>query len=363
MIKKKFKEKILHIDDDEANRYTIKLILERAGFEVIEAGNGRTGLKLAETQPDLIILDIRLPDIDGFEVCRVLKSRPDLLSIPVLQTSATFVSSENKVEGLDSGADGYLSQPIDNAVLVATVRSLLRTKAAEKLAREAKRGQEEILAIVSHDLRNPLSAVMLQTKIVKKGIEKGDSHEVLFNHLDRIQKSCHRMNKLIEDLLTVTNIDEGKLSLNKAPFSVTDLVDEVMHSFEDQASQKQLKLRSQVPRREDMTMSGDRDRVFQVFANLISNAMRFTSPQGAISLGVEADEAGFVFTVADTGAGIPDSNIPHLFDRYWQGHKDRSTGVGLGLSIVKGIVEAHDGSVWVESKLGEGSTFSFILPR
>jgi signal transduction histidine kinase len=357
------KEKILHVDDDEANRYTVRLILERAGYDVVDAANGREGLRLADTKPDLIILDIRLPDIDGFEVCRVIKSRPELSSIPVLQTSATFITSEDKVEGLDSGADGYLSQPIDNAVLVATVRSLLRTKTAERLAREAKRAQEEILAIVSHDLRNPLSAVMLQSKIVKKGIEKGDDVKNLYNHLDRIQKSCHRMNKLIEDLLIVTNIEQGRLTLHQGYFSVNDLIDEVMMSFEDLASQKQIRLVRKLSYKEELQLNGDRDRIFQVFANLISNAMRFTPPQGLITVGADANEAGFVFTVKDNGSGIPESSLNHIFDRYWQGHKDRSTGVGLGLSIVKGIVEAHSGSVWAESTLGEGATFSFMLPR
>lgn len=107
---------ILHIDDDEANRYAVKLILERAGYEVVEAETGQQGLTKAQQLPDLIILDIRLPDINGFEVCRCIKSDPKLARISVLQTSATFTSSENKVEGLESGADGYLAQPIEAPV-------------------------------------------------------------------------------------------------------------------------------------------------------------------------------------------------------------------------------------------------------
>lgn len=353
---------ILHVDDDEANRYSVNLILQRAGYDVVSADTGREGIRLAEKQPDLIILDIRLPDIDGYEVTRVLKSRQDLAHIPVLQTSASFTSTENKVEGLESGADGYLSQPIDNAVLVATVRSLLRTKTAEKEAREAKRAQEEILAIVSHDLRNPLSAIMLQSKIVKKGIERGDGPDVLYNHLDRIQKSGERMNKLIEDLLVVTNIEQGKLKLSFGQVSVQDLIDEVIMAFEDLAGQKQVHLIRDITAPGDTIVVADRDRIFQVFSNLISNALRFTSLKGKIRIGARLEGKGILFFVSDNGSGIPEGNIDHIFDRYWQGHKDKGTGVGLGLSIVKGIIEAHDGSVWAESELGEGTTFFFLVP-
>lgn len=359
------KHTILHIDDDESNRYAVKLILERAGYRVIEAATGRDGITQTENSlPDLIILDIRLPDIDGYAVTRVLKTRANLSSIPVLQTSATFISSEDKVEGLESGADGYLAQPIDNAVLVATVRSLLRIKTAEKEAHEARRAQEETMAIVSHDLRNPLSVIMLQAKILAKELEKSEPRaEIISPKLDKISHACNRMNKLIEDLLTVTTIEQGNLKLQKSPISVNGLVHDVYLSFEDLAAQKQVKLRKKIDYKNESVIFADRDRIFQVLANIVSNALRFTSPDGAIEIGVEETEAAYLFHVEDNGSGIPSLNLPHIFDRYWQGHKDRGTGVGLGLSIVKGIVEAHDGTVWAESELGKGTKFQFILPR
>lgn len=358
------KSRILHIDDDEANRYTVKLILERSGFEVFHAENGREGIAMAENLPDLIILDIQLPDIDGYEVCRVIKSRAHLTSIPVLQTSATFISSEAKVEGLDSGADGYLAQPIDSAVLVATVRSLLRIRTAEKEAQEAKRAQEETMAIVSHDLRNPLSVIMLQAKILAKEVQKGEpSTDSIITKLDKISHSCNRMNKLIEDLLTVTTIEQGNLKLQKTPISVNGLVHDVFLSFEDLAAQKQVRLKKKIDYKSEPVMIADRDRIFQVLANIVSNALRFTSPEGFIEIGVEETPATYLFHITDSGSGIPQESLAHIFDRYWQGHKDRGTGVGLGLSIVKGIVEAHEGTVWAESELGKGTKFQFILPR
>lgn len=356
------KSKILHIDDDEANRYAVRNILERAGYEVFEAQNGREGIAMAEGNPELIICDIRLPDIDGYEVTRILKQKSHLSSVPILQTSATFVSSEDKVEGLESGADGYLSQPIDNAVLVATVKSLLRIRTAEKAAQKSKQTQEETMAIVSHDLRNPLSVIMLQTKILAKDMEKNQQTEYL-PKLEKISQSCTRMNKLIEDLLTVTSLEEGNFAMEKTKVSVNGLINDVSLAFEDLAAQKQVQLLRKIDYNKDMPITIDRDRIFQVFANIISNALRFTGPGGKISLIVEETDKAYQFSVRDTGAGIPEANLKHIFDRYWQGHKDRSTGVGLGLSIVKGIIDAHDGSVWAESELGKGTTFSFILPK
>lgn len=160
--------KILHIDDDESNRYAVKLILERVGYSVISAEDGTKGFELVAQIPDLIVLDIRLPDINGYDLCRQIKANPRFSSIPVLQTSATFTSSDNKVEGLESGADGYLAQPIESSVLVATVKSLLRIRTAERKAQEASQSRDDMLAIVSHDLRNPLSFIMLQMKLLER---------------------------------------------------------------------------------------------------------------------------------------------------------------------------------------------------
>lgn len=149
---------VLNVNDDEANRYMVTRILECAGFAVVEASDGRDALAHARRQPSLIVLDIKLPDISGLEVCRRLKADPSTRNIPVLQTSATFVSSERKVEGLDSGADGYLAQPIEPPELVATVRSLLRTQRAERELQDASQDWQrtfdaiaDAVAIVDRD--------------------------------------------------------------------------------------------------------------------------------------------------------------------------------------------------------------------
>lgn len=353
---------ILHIDDDESNRYAVRRILERAGYDIIDAEDGESGLELALQMPDLIILDIRLPDIDGFTVCRKIKADPILSSIPVLQTSATFTSSESKVEGLESGADGYLAQPIESAVLVATVRSLFRIKNAEKIANEAIRSREETLAIVSHDLRNPLSAIMLQVKMLTKLTEKGDEIKELPEKLSRIMASCNRMNRLIQDLLDVSNIEGGKFSLNKQNFSAVGFIDEIVSHFDDLAKNQDIGIEKKINTK-DFQISADKDRVTQAIGNIVANSLKFTPGQGKVTICLDANDRESIIGISDTGSGIEAESLPHIFDRYWQGHKLKNAGVGLGLSIVKGIIEAHGGRVWAESTEGKGSTFYLTLPK
>lgn len=361
-MKKSIEFTILHIDDDEANRYSVKRILEKHGHQVIEAMTGGEGLIEAENNPDLILLDIKLPDMTGYEVCRILKANPQTSSIPVLQTSAQFVTSEDKVEGLDSGADGYLVQPIDPAVLVATIKSLLRTRMAEKEAQAATRSRDEMMAIVSHDLRNPLAAVMLQVKLMNKALDAKGEVPDLKDKLARIANSCNRMNRLIQDLLDVTSIEGGNFKINQGHFSVGNLLLDTLNGFEEIAESQGIELVHHIGNEED-TAFGDRERIHQLLMNLIANSIKFTPKGGKITVRSEQKVGETLISVEDTGVGIPAEAIPHLFNRYWQGRKDNGRqGIGLGLSIVKGIVDAHHGKIWVESVPDQGSKFTVQLP-
>ena len=354
---------ILHIDDDEANRYAVRRILEKSGFDVVDSANGESGLlDAARFLPDLIVLDIKLPDIDGFEVCRRIKANRELHFIPVLQTSASFVSSDDKVVGLDSGADGYLAQPIEAAVLVATVRSLLRIRQAEKIAMEAKRSREEILAIVSHDLRNPLSFIMLQTKIMENQFKDGRlTQEELVLKMKKINSSCLKMNRLIQDMLDVTSIDQGAFHLEVRPFQLEALFKDVKSSFEDIALQSEISLILE-NNAGDITISGDKDRLIQLLGNLISNSLKFTLSGGEIRFTAEKSGNKLNLMVTDTGSGISKDDLPHVLNRFWQKHPERKNGYGIGLSIVNGIVEAHHGQLSIQSEEGRGTQISISLP-
>lgn len=356
---------ILHIEDDEANRYAVRRILEKSGFEVIDASSGMEGYKIALANvPDLIILDIKLPDINGFDLCRKIKADNELNSVPVLQTSASFVNSEHKVEGLESGADGYLAQPIEASVLVATVRSLLRIRKAEKTATEAMRSREEVLAIISHDLRNPLTFIMLQSRTMDKSLQAGKlTVEDAVYRMKKITNSCLKMDRLIQDILDMTSMEKGSLALEKKPFPISMLIKDIEEYYGDIALQQEISIVTESNGLEDATITADRIRLQQVLGNLISNALKFSLSGSTIRLTVEKKDRNFVFSVIDQGSGIAEKDLPNVFNRYYKGHPERKTGYGIGLSIVRGVSEAHGGYAEISSKEGEGTTVRVTIPE
>jgi signal transduction histidine kinase len=355
---------ILHIDDDEANRYAVRRILERSGFSIIEADTGLSGIDQADLHsPDLIVLDIKLPDISGFEVCKRIKANPLTRSIPVLQTSASFVKSEHKVTGLESGADGYLAQPIEAAVLVATVNSLLRIREAEQIATRATRSRDQMLAIVSHDLRNPLSFILLQTKLMEKQLKTGKiSQDQLVEKIQKINSSCIRMNRLIQDLLDANSIEENKLSVQFEPVNATVILQDAFQNFSEMSALSQINMRIHLPK-EEVLVRADKDRLNQAVTNILSNSLKFTPAGGSIDLRLIDETENVVFVIEDTGSGIEKEHLPHVTDRYWKGSADRKGSFGLGLSIVKGIVQAHHGKLTIDSEVNVGTKTQISLPK
>ncbi|HUS29098.1 MAG TPA: ATP-binding protein [Kofleriaceae bacterium] len=220
-------------------------------------------------------------------------------------------------------------------------------------AQRAIRGRDELLAVVSHDLRNPLNVVALALQSV--------AHDpmTVASALPRALRGVDRMQRLIEDLLDVARIDTGTLGLELRPVNVTALVDEVVEQHRQLAAEKKISLKGETMS-EHIGARADRHRLLQVLANLLSNAFKFTPPGGTIKLGVEVRGERVGISVSDTGPGIPAEHLGHIFDRFWQPERRRD-GVGLGLAIVKGIVDAHGGTIEVDSKPGIGTTFRVFL--
>ncbi len=225
-------------------------------------------------------------------------------------------------------------------------------------ATQAIQARDDVLAVVSHDLGNPLSAIRVANAILLRRIPEGDeSHR----QLDNIRASLDQMERLIRDLLDVKRIEAGLLSLERETVVVSVLMREVVEAAERWIDGRMLQYSAE-PETEGLRVKADPQRIMQVLSNLLGNAARF-APQGA-EIGVGARRSGeqVVFSVVDTGPGIPAEHLPHLFDRFWQARRTGRHGIGLGLAIVKGLVEAHGGQVWAESELGVGSTFFFTLP-
>jgi PAS domain S-box-containing protein len=236
---------------------------------------------------------------------------------------------------------------------------------AERLAREgaeaASRMREDLIAIVSHDLRNPLSVITMSAALLPAAIVP-DATGRAVKLVETITRSADRMKRLISDLLDVASIDGGGLVVQVEPHDASGLLHDAVEMLLPVAADKSILLDARdVP--SGLQVMADKERVLQVLSNLVGNAIKFTSEGGSISVGAQVDGASIRFSVADTGRGISEEQMPHLFDRYWQAKKDGRLGIGLGLSIAKGIVEAHGGKIWAESVLGKGTTFRFTLRR
>jgi signal transduction histidine kinase len=216
--------------------------------------------------------------------------------------------------------------------------------------------RDDVLGIVAHDLRSPLNAIGLQAMLLRR---RGGP--AMQEPAALIERSATYMDRLISDLLDVTRMEAGTLSLEQCPVPARELVDESIQAQRPIAAAAALELRIDLPN-ELPELWADRDRVLQIFENLIGNALKFTGRGGRVTVGATALDREVRFWVTDTGAGVAPEDVPHLFERFWQARRGRHRGVGLGLAIVKGLVEAHGGRIAVDSAPGRGSTFSFTLP-
>jgi signal transduction histidine kinase len=226
-------------------------------------------------------------------------------------------------------------------------------------SQQALRAREEVLAIVSHDLRNPLNAITLATSLLQTSASiSGEDRE----QLDITDLSAQRMRRLIEDLLDVTRLEGGKrLPIEPAAVEVEPLLSETYELFKAQAATSGISLQYEAAEKLPPVYA-DRHRILQVLSNLLGNAMKFTPSGGTIRFGAETRDSDVLFTVSDSGPGIPQEHLGDIFNPYWQAKRTERMGAGLGLPIAKGIVEAHGGRIWVESEPGKGTRFYFTLP-
>ncbi len=241
-----------------------------------------------------------------------------------------------------------------------------RLRAAEEAARQqaqqAIRAREDLLAVVSHDLRSPLASITLGATMLANALPSaGEDGRRARRTAESILRSAEQMGHLISDLLDAARIEAGGLSVAQERNDAAAIIGEALELIRPLAESKRLKIAQDVAAELPPILS-DRDRILQVLENLFDNAVKFTPEDGVITIAAEAEGDSVRFRVADTGPGIPSDALPHLFDRYWQASHSRRGGAGLGLYIAKGIVESHGGRLWATSGPGQGSTFSFTLP-
>jgi signal transduction histidine kinase len=243
--------------------------------------------------------------------------------------------------------------------MVSTASLAVEYHLAKRATDEAVRSREEILEVVAHDLRNPLSTMTTAVELVKRALPP-QRNERSRRAIETVERSAARMTRLIEDLLDFGSIDAHQLQLNRKPEPVEEMLREAVNGHRSVVAERGVQLACQAE--DDLVIECDRERVFQVFGNLISNAAKVAPSGSTITISAKRDGAFVCFSVSDEGPGVEEDKIPHLFERYWQGHRSPGKGRGLGLAIVKGIVDGHGGTVGVASRKGQGSTFFFRLP-
>lgn len=341
---------ILAVDDIPDNLLLVQLALEQEGYRVILAHNGESALKQIKlAPPSLILLDVMMPGMDGYEVTRRIRQDRNIPFIPILLVTAREESS--LVEGLDAGADEFVRKPFQIDELQARVRSMLRLK-------ETIDQRENFVSCLTHDLRTPLVAANRMLDLIEQkafGEVTAEQQEAIANIISSNQNLLEMLNKLLE----THQYELGQKILSFIPVDLEQLLVEVVTELKPLASQKGLKLDTNLA--SAASVNGDRLELRRVFTNIIGNAIKFTD-KGKVQVDLSLDKGNILVRVQDTGIGIPEREQLTVFQRFHQGNHRRS-GKGLGLYLCQQIVHAHGGEIRVDSEVGSGTTFSVYLPK
>jgi len=365
---------VLVVDDTEDNLDLLEFALKRKPVHMLRATSGKECLTIAEEkQPDIILLDIQMPGMDGFETLKRLRANRATAKIPVIFLTAQRKDPDSIATGLALGAEQYLTKPIDTDELLVRTKMMVQLKRAEA---ELERTKADFMAMLVHDLRSPLIGVKSVIELLQdsgKGTPLNDDH---FELLSSAHASSVKLLELVSDFLDVSKYEAGSISFQKDAVPITRFTDPVLRQMDIQFKQRGVTLKKNIP--EDLPMVvTDASKTEQVVMNLLSNALKFTKGGGTVTIeaAVQAVDPKDVLpgsprrfvriSVTDSGVGIAKEELSGLFERYKQVSSAKlvkQKGTGLGLVICKLIVEAQGGTVSVESEPGKRTTFSFTLP-
>ena len=410
---------ILVLDDRATNRDVLVTLLGYAGYVTLEAQNAEAALAIVRrAQPDLVIADVLMPDIDGFAFVRMLRSEPPIANTRVMFYTATYIESETHTLAASLGVAYLLTKPAEPQVILATVQAALdlpiaplsppapeqfeqehqrlllhklsqkvdeleafnaglatinaeleehiaeRTAelaAANERLRDLNAVKDNLLAITSHDLRSPLGAIQNMAELLLDDETlNGDSRHLVNN----IAASADRLIAMVNTMLDLSKLEAGKVRLEPIELRASVVADQVLDSLLPSAKAKQIELLLEIVPKEPL-ISADWMKLGQILSNLISNAIKFTPNGGQVRVLVAPAPGGVCISVIDTGLGIPESALPHLFEQFRQVHTRGTAGErgsGLGLAIVRQLVALHGGTISVRSTEGAGSMFTIVLP-
>ena len=345
---------ILAVDDIPDNLFLFKLALEQEGYNVVTVDSGKEALeKIEQYPPDLILLDVMMPEMDGYELTQKIRQHPNLPFIPIILITAHEDSSV--VKGLDVGADEFIRKPVRVDELQARVRSLLRLK-------QTIDQRDNFVSCLTHDLRTPLVAADRMLHLIQQE-NFGEIPDSLQDVITAMINNNQNLLQMLNNLLEVHCYDVGQKVLSFVTFNLTDLVQEIVTELSPLMQEKNLDIKVDFSD-DEAIVKGDRLEIRRVLTNLISNAIKFTD-QGFIAVRMipknENNCSMICLEIEDTGIGIPPENQLAIFERFRQGNHKRS-GHGLGLYLCHQIIEAHEGTLEVDSEVDKGSLFTICLP-
>jgi K+-sensing histidine kinase KdpD len=357
--------KILIVDDEPINRELLYAYLEGSGHELFEAAAGEQALALArQINPDLVLLDVMMPGLNGFNTARFLKQLVPDEFLPVVLVTA-LSDHESRLDGLRAGADEFLTKPIDRHELTIRIANLLslREKEAALTRRnlelvELHRFRDEMSTMIVHDLKNPLAAVIANLDFA---IDDTDLKADTLDAMRDSKSAAHRAVRLLANLLDVARMEERQLRLRRSVVPIADLVGPLVHQRLHVAGARSISIDSTVD--VDARINADMELIGRVIENVFDNALRYTPPGGRIALRGSASERSVRLTIGNSGSAIPVEARTHIFDKYAQ--SDSAVGrmnLGLGLYFCRLAAEAHGGRMWVEETAELPTVFALELP-
>ena len=361
--------KILIVDDVVSNVLLLKILLSNEKFQVCTANNGTMCLEQVKKEnPDLILLDVMMPDINGFDVAVELKKDPHTAEIPIIFLTA-LNSPSDLVKGFQVGANDFLTKPFNKEELVMRVMHQIQLVAAKRMIvqqnEELKRtisNRDKMYSVIAHDLRSPMASIRMVLNLVVNVVSKDVVGDEIFGLLDKANRESEDVHDLLDNLLKWTKSQTGRLNVVTQDLELNDIVPGVVDIFNVIAEMKDIKLQY-IPYEEKMTVVADNDMMKTILRNFLSNAVKFTPDGKGIEVFTSREGDFARVSVRDHGVGIAPDRIDSIFR---QGETtygtDGEEGSGLGLQLCQDFARKNGGDVRVESVLGEGSTFSFTIP-
>ena len=365
---------ILIVDDSPENIISLKKVLEKNDFEVDTASSGEEALKkILQKSYVLIILDVQMPGMDGFEVAEAVKGYSKAKETAMLFLSAATADVQLITRGYSSGALDYISKPVDINILLLKVKTFYRiyeqSRALNEMQRkmleeieyrkEAERKKDEFISIASHELKTPMTSVKGFLQLLERSIHKNDI-ETAKTRVNKVINQVEKLQLLVADMLDMSKIESGKLLFNKKPFDFDQLLEHVLEIMQQSnAHVKMIKKGSAVGE-----VFADEMRIEQVMVNFISNAVKYAPDTEEIHVIAEVRAGQLYFCVKDFGIGMTQEHQERIFDKFYRVEEtsERFQGLGIGLFICHEIIDRHGGKIGVESVPGEGSEFYFYLP-